>query len=253
MLFEIWGDAPHRPTRDIDLLSVGDLAIDRLEEIVRSVSVQPVEPDGIRYQPDSVRGAPIREDRPYHGARIRLLAELEGARISLQVDVGFGDVITPGARSERLATLLEFPAPVMRVYPPETVIAEKFEAMVRLGIANTRMKDFQDIFQLARTKGFDGALLRDAVSATFRRRGTPIPTAPPFALTDEFAQDQAKQAQWRAFASGAGNTCGDLTLPAVVEALRAFIVPLLEAADTEALVGRRWTPAGKWHPITDSA
>lgn len=184
MLFPLWGGDARRPTRDLDLLGRGQNDVPSLEQTFREVLKTDVEPDGIMFLPESVRGERIREDEEYEGVRLRFEARLGAARVSVQVDVGFGDVVTPAAEETDYPVLLDFPAPRLLAYPRETAIAEKFEAMVKLGIANTRMKDFRDVWVLSREHSFDGVTLSVAISATFRRRGTSLPDGVPLALTD---------------------------------------------------------------------
>jgi len=199
MLFQFWTGQPHRSTLDLDLLAKADDAVARYETLFREVCGLLVEDDGLTFPPESVRGEEIREDQQYHGVRIHAAAMLGTARIPIQIDIGFGDAVTPKASQIKYPTLLAMPAPVLKAYPRETVVAEKYEAMVSLGIANSRMKDFYDLWVLANTFPFDGSTLARAVAATFRRRRTTLPQTPPLALTAAFAADASKRAQWTAF------------------------------------------------------
>jgi len=151
MLFAIWMDKPHRPTLDVDLLAVGQPTADELRAVFQDICAAAVAPDGMSFDGASVRVAEIREDNIYQGLRVKLISNLGSARIPVQVDVGFGDVITPAAAETTFGPLLDLPPPVMAAYPPETVIAEKLEALVALGLANSRMKDFFDLYVLSRT------------------------------------------------------------------------------------------------------
>ena len=187
---------------------------------------QAVEDDGMTFDASSVTAAPIRDEHVYAGIRLRMVAKLGNAQLNLQVDVGFGDVVTPCARSEAYPTLLDQPAPQLRVYSRESVVAEKLEAMVSLGMANSRMKDFYDAWVLLERFEMDDAVLTAAIRATFERRRTPIPTTAPLALTAEFAGDPNKQRQWTGFLQRSGLPQTHELL-AVVSALRARLVPLL--------------------------
>jgi hypothetical protein len=178
LLFLVWTGQSYRPTVDVDLLGKGDDSSERLTSLFRDVCNLDVAPDGLVFDAKIVNAAPIREEQEYNGQRIKLTAYLGKARIPMQVDVGFGDVVTPKAKKVAYPTLLDFPAPKITACPRETVIAEKFQAMVMLGIANSRMKDFYDVYVLARDFSFDGAVLRRAVVATFDRRKTGIPDFP---------------------------------------------------------------------------
>jgi hypothetical protein len=170
LLFLLWTGHLYRPTRDVDLLGFGDSSIKRLEDIFRDICKAKVADDGLIFAADSVQGASIREDQEYDGVRITLLAFLEKARIPLQIDVGFGDAITPEVQAVEFPLLLAsptLPAPRLNAYPRETVIAEKLEAMVTLGVPNSRMKDFSDLLTLARSFDFEGDVLVRAVRSTF--------------------------------------------------------------------------------------
>jgi len=246
MLFQVWSGQLHRPTRDLDLLGFGDPSHERFADVFRDICRLDVEPDGMEFDTDSVRVEDIREDVEYSGIRIRLRATLAGARLELQIDIGFGDAITPDPVETNYPTLLEFPAPIVRAYPRETVVAEKLQAMVMLGIANSRMKDFYDVWTLSRLFDFRGESLTDAIAATFDRRQTAIPDGVPFALTDEFATDSAKQTQWSAFVrKGRFDDC-PTDLLEVVEPLREFLLPPLSALSAETRFVRTWPAGGPW-------
>ena len=226
MLFALWTGALHRPTRDLDLLGFGEPSEKRMAGVFRDVCGQTVEDDGMTFDANSVTAAPIREEHAYDGIRLRVAAKLGNARLNLQVDVGFGDVVTPDAKTDEYPTLLDQPAPRLRVYSPESVIAEKFEAMVSLGMANSRMRDFYDVWVLLEQFELDDVVLQAAIRATFERRQTPIPTTVPLALTAEFAGDPDKQRQWTGFLQRSGLPKAHELL-AVVSTLRDRLVPLL--------------------------
>ncbi len=226
MLFACWTRAFHRPTRDLDLLGFGEPSEERMVGVFRDVCGQAVEDDGMTFDADSVTAAPIREEHAYAGIRLRMAARLGNARLNLQVDVGFGDVVTPDAKTDEYPTLLDQPAPRLRVYSRESVVAEKVEAMVSLGMANSRMRDFYDVWVLLEQFELDDAVLKAAIRATFERRQTPIPTTVPLALTAEFAGDPDKQRQWIGFLQRSGLPQAHELL-AVVSMLRDRLVPLL--------------------------
>jgi len=245
-LFSIWMDRPHRPTRDVDLLGSGDLSLSSLENIFREVCARKVEPDGIEFDPDSVKANEIREGQIYQGLRVKLLAHLGKARIAVQVDVGLGDAVTPKPIEVTFRPLLDFPAPVLRAYPPEVVIAEKLQAAVTLDMANSRMKDLFDMYTMSQVMAFDGRSLADAVLGTFRRRRTPVPQELPTALTDRFVQDTSKMTQWTSFVRRVGQTSRDVSLGEVVAALARFLGPVLLAAANNRPFALQWPPAGPW-------
>ena len=153
-----------------------------------------------------------------------------------QIDIGFGDVVTPAAVEVTYPVLLDFPAPVLPAYSRESVVAEKFQAMVMLGIANSRMKDFYDLWVLARQFEFQGPLLCQAIRATFERRQTPVPAEVPLALSSEFAFDRGKQTQWRAFIDKGKLDIGGAGLDEIVDALRGFLMPPAEAVAAGGLL-----------------
>jgi predicted nucleotidyltransferase component of viral defense system len=199
MLLATWFDEPHRATRDVDLLGFGDAAEDALLGTFREVMAVEVD-DGVSFDLKGLRIEAIREEVEYGGSRIRTTAALAGARIPITVDIGFGDAVEPGVEDIDLPVLLDMPSPHLRAYPPETVIAEKFHAMVVLGRANSRMKDYYDVWMLTSAFDIEHERLRRAIVATFARRSTVIPAQVPDGLSDSFATDPGKQRQWDAFA-----------------------------------------------------
>jgi len=246
MLFMVWTGQSYRPTVDMDLLGHGEESGERLAEVFRAVCGVEVEPDGLVFAPDTLKVAPIREDQEYQGQRITLTAFLGKARIPIQVDVAFGDIVTPKAGKVTYPTLLDFPAPLIRACPRETVVAEKLQAMVMLGIANSRMKDFYDLYVLARDFAFDGSTLTRAIKATFKRRKTDIPKRSPLALTEEFANDHMKVVQWKAFVRKSGLEHEVPEFQNVISHLRAFLMPALKAASGLALTPQDWNIDGFW-------
>jgi hypothetical protein len=235
----------HRPTKDLDLLGNGAPDLDRLAGIFRDVCGVQVEDDGVTFDPKGVAAEQIKEDADYEGVRVTMRARIGTAKLDLQIDVGFGDAVTPEATEIDFPTLLDAEPLRIRAYPRETVVAEKVEAMVHLGIANSRMKDFFDIWFLARNFAFEGRVLSAALRATFVRRGTSIPAVPPVALTAAFAADASKMAQWKAFVARAG-LARDVSLADVVEAVAGFAWPPLEAAREARPFSGLWAPLGPW-------
>lgn len=228
LLFDLWFDVPHRPTRDADFLGFGPPDAEQLEAALREACAVAAD-DGMAYDAGSMRIAEIREEARYGGLRVRLLGYLGKARCSLQLDVGYGDAVTPGPEDAAYPTLLDdLPPPRLRVYPRETVVAEKLEAIVSFGMANSRMKDYFDLRALAKEGAVDPATLAQAIAATFARRGTPLPTGLPLGLSDEFAEDRVKLAQWGAFLRR--NRLEAPPLAAVVREVREFVEMPLEAA-----------------------
>lgn len=240
-LYALWGHDEYRPTRDLDLLGTGDPHVSAMEEMFRHIANQPIPiDDGITFEATSVRGEDIREEARYAGIRIILTYHIGRARGSVQVDIGFGDVVTPAPIAVEFPTLLAFPSPCLQAYPPETVIAEKFEAMVSLGQTNSRMKDFYDLYQLARTFPFDGHQLGQALQATFMRRQSPLPATLPLALTDDFSHSATKSIQWTAFIRKSRLTDHAPSLAEVVELLQAFLMPVVTAVRNQQDFAATW-------------
>jgi predicted nucleotidyltransferase component of viral defense system len=228
LLLTTWFDEPHRPTRDLDLLGFGDPSADPMLAVFREICSTPVDDDGITFDLDALHVEQIREELEYGGLRLRTIATLAGARINAVIDIGFGDAVEPGLQQIDLPVLLDMPAPHLRAYPRETVIAEKFQAMVALGRANSRMKDFYDVWMLAKAYAYDDDRLPRAIAATFERRKTEIPTELPDALTQAFAADDAKRRQWAAFARNL--TVAPESFELVVAELAEFLMPKAGAA-----------------------
>ncbi len=199
LLFDLWFDVPHRPTRDADFLGFGPADADTLASTVQEICGIAGD-DGMVFDPASIRIEEIREQAGYGGLRVRLVGLLGKSRCSVQLDVGYGDAVTPGPDEIVYPTLLgDQPAPRLRAYPRATVVAEKLEAMVSLGMANTRMKDYFDVRALVQEGALDARSLADAIAATFVRRGTTLPSGVPLGLSEEFARDATKLNQWQAF------------------------------------------------------
>ncbi len=236
MLFDLWFDVPHRPTRDADFLGFGPMDIEVLTATIREICGVAVD-DGMNFDSDSIAIEEIREDARYGGLRVRLVGRLGNARCTVQIDVGYGDAVTPGPEEAVYPTLLDdLPAPRLRVYPRATVVAEKLEAIVSLGMANSRMKDFFDLRVLAHEGMLDPHRLGDAIAATFQRRGTEIPAEVPLGLSDEFARDAAKRAQWQAFLGK--NRLDAPTLGEVIAEIQRFVAEPLALARLKKAASR---------------
>jgi predicted nucleotidyltransferase component of viral defense system len=245
-LFTLWTGQTHRPTKDLDLLGQGSSAIGEVEDAIRIIcEIQ--EEDGIVFDSKSVEGTKIKEEDEYDGVRIKLQAELAGARIPMQIDIGFGDAVSPEPELVSFPVLLPMEAPLIRAYPREASIAEKFHAMVTLDIRNSRMKDFYDIWFMARTWTFDMASLRKAILNSFERRRTAIPTEVPFALTSEFLNDPQKKQQWAAFVSRLNPGDKAPSLEEVGAILQTFLLPCISASTLTQAAIRSWTPDRHWN------
>ncbi|MGA2602028.1 MAG: nucleotidyl transferase AbiEii/AbiGii toxin family protein [Bryobacteraceae bacterium] len=246
LLFELWTKERHRPTRDVDFLAYGPNDLDRFIGIFREICSDVFEEDGLTFDVEAIDGERIKEDADYEGIRFQFVAYLGNIRIPIQIDIGFGDVVTPAALQVEYPTLLNLPAPVLSAYPRETVVAEKCEAMVKLGMANSRMKDFHDLSSLAGQFGFDGAILGHAIAETFVRRKTDIPVPPPTALTVEFYEDKSKRQQWTAFTQRNRLHMEPRELSEVVAEVAAFLMPVLESLADNRSFTATWSPGGPW-------
>ena len=247
MLFQLWADQPYRSTVDLDLLRKGARDPHALADDLQRVCSQPVDPDdGVRFDADSLAVEPIRAEEVYAGVRARFIARLGAARHRLQVDVGTGDAVWPAPKRVVYPVLLNDPAPHVLAYARETVIAEKVEAMVTLGITNSRIKDFFDIHYLAAHFDFDGPSLREAVRRTFRRRETPFPGGVPVALTEGFWSDDRRTAQLRAFARRARLAMDNVRPSDILPLLVSFLVPLLDSLTNASAFDGVWNAGGPW-------
>jgi len=246
LLLLVWLGETIRPTRDADLLGIGDLSDDSLAAIFREVCTVEVEADAVTYLPESIAINAIRAEDPYGGRRVRLQARLGPARILLQVDVGIGDAVTPEPEWLDYPSLLGFPAARLLAYRPETTIAEKLHAMVVLGSKNSRLRDYFDLHALAERVPFTGQPLTHAVRATFERRRTPIPVGLPFGLTPEFPAVGGKRAQWSGFLKKNRLTSATEDLAEVVQRIALFLGPVIDAASRDSDFIARWPPGGPW-------
>ncbi len=240
LLFWVWNEGFHRPTRDIDLLSFGDNDVPHLESVFRQIVGQD-EDDGLVFDVASVSGIEIKEDADYSGVRITGFANLKNARIPFQVDIGYGDAVVPAAEEIKLPVYLDLPAPQLRAYPVYAVIAEKFQAMVMLGIANSRMKDFYDIRVIAQSMILDGNILAQAMKATFETRKTAISTEALTLFSNEFKQDTGKSAQWRAFLNK-NKITDEAGFSDVIDEIQRFIEPIYQTISENRSLTTQWQP-----------
>lgn len=245
-LFKLWTPGDRRATWDLDLLGRGSSQVSDIVSAVRDLCGVDAS-DGIVFDSETVVGEEIRDPTQYGGVRVRLQAHLAGARIPVQVDVGFGDAVVPAPTKTDYPVLLDHDPPRILTYPREAVVAEKLEAVVSLGVTNTRLKDVYDLHRLADAFPFDGPPLLRAVRATFQRRRTPLPEEAPLMLTTEFLRSPDRQAPWRAFLCR-GRLDGPSDVDALVQDLRAFLLPVLEAAARDGSLEASWDPERGWVP-----
>ncbi len=240
MLLATWLDDPFRPTRDLDLLGYGANDAESIADTFKAICSIEVPDDGVTFDIESLAAAPIREELEYGGVRVRTHAVLDGARIPIQIDIAFGDIITPGPVEIAYPVLLDSPAPHLRAYPVATVVAEKFNALVVLGIANSRLKDFYDLWLISRTFEFHRSELSAAVQRTFEHRQTPMPIDVPTGLTGSYAEQW--DTRWKAFLGREAMNAAPTNLNQILEYLRGFLVPLSVPAHMDA----HWAPGGPW-------
>ncbi len=245
LLLTAWQAPVSRPTMDIDLAGRTDNSLENISTVIRSLCGIESTEDGMTFNGDSVEASRIKEDADYEGVRVRFDAELARARIRMQIDLGFGDTILPAPKRLQYPTILDLPAPVLLAYPRESVVAEKLEALTVLGLINSRLKDYFDLWLLSKLYPFDGPVLAAAVEATFQRRGTRI-QAVPVGLTETFGRDQFRAVQWRALRRQSGFATAPQELSHLVRAVSAFVSPLLSALAQRAEFLAHWHPGGPW-------
>jgi len=245
MLFALWEPEMHRATRDLDLLGFGQSTPERLADIFRELCNLEVEADGVVFDPRSVVCEDIRAQDEYAGIRVKLRATVGKAVVPLQVDVGFGDALPVAPEEITFPVMLGMAAPKLRAYSRETVVAEKLEAIVKLGMLNSRFKDYFDLHYLAQKFPFDGALLVKSIAGTFARRGTAFPAGLPAGLTPMFGTDPAKVRGWQAFWRKTGPKAAAPTLEAVIQLLVEFLEPPLDAAAKQKPLTATWR-SNRW-------
>jgi predicted nucleotidyltransferase component of viral defense system len=244
LMFRAWGKSIYRPTRDIDLLGFTTNELDGVERIFRELCDQGVENDGLLFDKETVKSERITEDADYEGVRVNLTGYLGKVKIPLQIDIGFADVVTPAPNILKYPTILAMLGPKLRGYPPESVVAEKLQALVFLGSINSRMKDFYDLWMLAVHFEFDAQKLQKAIMNTFNRRNTPIPKETPIGLSETFAS--ANQTQWQAFLQRTHVESAPEVFSDISRMLRIFLVPPLQACASDTKFEGEWKPGGPW-------
>ena len=245
LMLMVWDVRIRRSTMDIDILGKMNNSNDSIISMVREVCLQEVEPDGVIFDPDSISGQIITEDADYEGVRVNLRGSLDTARITIQLDIGFGDIVIPSPELMTYPTILDLPAPHIRGYSKESTIAEKFEAMVRRGTMNSRMKDFWDIQLLSQQFDFDGKTLAAAIEKTFSTRHTAIPIHP-IVFTDSFMKDEIKNTQWKAFLRKNLMVNGQNTFEAAVHSVSFFLKPVVESLANNHPGPMTWKAPGPW-------
>ena len=247
LMFNAWGVAGFRTTHDIDLLGHTSNVVEQIVDLFRQVCIVNVEPDGWVFDVESVQGERIKEDAEYEGVRVTFIGWLGRTRAYMQIDIGFGDIVAPDPIDVNYPVILDFPFPVLHGYPRETLIAEKFQAMVALGEINSRLKDFYDICTLAMTFDFDGEVLQQAIEQTFKQRGTSLPTDIPVALTERFVV--RKTLYWDAFINRSGLKQPYYDFENAIWILQKFLMPPVHASVTGQKFVETWEKGRQWTAI----
>ena len=245
LLLRVWQAPAVRPTMDIDLLGRTSNDPAALAQIVQGICRQSTVADGLQFDAESVMAQAIAEEADYHGVRVRFRGSLGTAKITMQIDVGFGDVVTPPPSLVDYPTLLGDPAPRLLAYPRESAVAEKFQVMLHRAQLNSRLRDYYDIWLLSRSFSFDGALLAAAIQKTCEHRETQIPVEP-IALTAVFVQDPAKQRQWAAYRRKSQLLDAPPSLEEIVQVVGAFLNPIARALGSGQQFAGSWQPPGPW-------
>ena len=249
LMLRAWNSSEFRPTMDIDVLGKTKNEVANLFAKIKDIIAVEVPPDGLVFDPDSIRAERITQDADYEGMRLRFTVVLDSAKVTIQIDVGFGDVVFPEPQPCTLPTLLDFPQPKLMGYSRESTIAEKFEAMVRHRELNSRMKDFYDVWLLARQFDFEGNQLREAIRLTFEKRGVPLPDVI-IAFSDSFTSD--KQVAWTAFRKRLQQETIPESFSEVVAVVDGFLSPLVNAMIAHRPVPGNWSAKGPWHGYFDA-
>jgi hypothetical protein len=246
LLFMVWDIAGRRTTIDIDVLAGTNNRVADVERIVREVCGLEIKPDGLMFNAGTVRGQKIKEGADYEGVRVKFRGMLERARIPMQIDFGFGDVVYPKSLMIDYPVILDSDKPRLLGYPPESVVSEKFESMVKLGLLNSRMKDFYDVWLMIRRFDFDGQTLAEAVHRTFQNRNTPLPSGKPLFADEIYDEKSDRQTLWAAFLKknelkNVPAKLGDIALE-----IESFLIEILEALFEDREFAKTWKAPGPW-------
>jgi predicted nucleotidyltransferase component of viral defense system len=245
LMLKAWYGVEARPTKDIDMLARVNNSIDNLKNIASEIISVNVPNDGIVFDPSTIIGQEIRKDAEYQGVRIILKGSFDKIPVLIQIDFGFGDIVSPKPNWIDYPQLLNFGSPHLQVYTPETLIAEKYHAIVYLGEFNTRMKDFYDIYLLAQNNTFNGEVLSAAIAATFLNRSTIIPNSPPIALSESFYHNQEKIKAWKAFLEK--SNLDYIDFEQVIQLLLKFLMPLSLTLSNKIPFTLNWSLNNYWH------
>ena len=246
LLFTVWQIPDRRTTLDIDFLARYDNQVESIETVMKDVCNVVVEPDGLVFDAKTVKGRKIKEDADYEGVRIKFIGLLERSRISMQIDIGFGDVIHPGIKVIDYPVILDLPKPHLNGYPAESVVSEKFEAMVKLGLVNSRMKDFYDVWLIMRQFNFDGLVLVEALKKTFEHRKTDIPIGKSLFVQEIYNEGSDRQALWKMFLEKGGIKHAPDKLAVIAKEIDKFLIEPIGALNKKIKFNNEWKAPGPW-------
>ncbi|MBU0477019.1 nucleotidyl transferase AbiEii/AbiGii toxin family protein [bacterium] len=246
LMFTVWQVPERRATLDIDFAANYDNQIEAIEKVIKDVCKVSVTPDGLIFDVSTVKGQKIKEDADYEGVRVKFKGFLERSRISMQIDAGFGDIIYPKPKVIEYPTILDFPKPKLKGYPAESVVSEKFEAMVKLGLLNSRMKDFHDIWLMMRQFDFNGSKLTEALKRTFEHRKTSLPVDRPLFAEEIYDEKSDRQMLWKAFLIKGQIKHAPEKLSVTAKAIEEFLIKPLEAINKDIVFNKKWKVSGQW-------
>ncbi|MDD5464900.1 MAG: nucleotidyl transferase AbiEii/AbiGii toxin family protein [Candidatus Omnitrophica bacterium] len=246
LLFTVWQVPERRITLDIDFLARYDNKVASIETVVRDICQVPVDSDGLIFDSETVQGRKIKEDADYEGVRVKFIGFLERSRIHMQIDVGFGDIIYPKPQVIDYPTILSLPKPHFKGYPVESVVSEKFEAMVKLGLLNSRMKDFYDIWLMIRQFNFNGSDLAEALKRTFEHRKTNIPAGKPLFAEEIYDEKSDRQTLWKAFLRKGNIKHASEKLAITAKEIENFLIKPLDAINKSKKFIGAWKAPGPW-------
>jgi predicted nucleotidyltransferase component of viral defense system len=246
LMFYTWNLDSYRPTVDIDLLGSVENSPENLESIFKEVCQMDIEDDGIQFHEDTIFSQTTQVDSEYYGVRVEFQATLDSARVRMKIDIGFGDVVTPEAREIQYPVLLDMEQPVMRGYPSETVVAEKLQTLMKHGLANSRMKDFYDIWMLAMRFDFDGNLLQQAIESTFEARATPLSVDTFRDIAKDLSVDEFMQSRWNSYVKKSSLPVSPPGFPELIRFIVAFIAPIINQEKGNKVRHQKWLPGERW-------
>jgi len=246
LMFTVWQVPEYRTTLDIDFLGNYDNQVATIERVVKDICSVQATPDGLVFDTETVEGQRIKEEMEYEGVRVKFIGLLGRSRIPMQIDVGFGDIIYPGPKVIDYPVILDFPKPHLKGYPPESIVSEKFEAMVKLGLLNSRMKDFYDIWLMMHQFNFNGLHLAEALKRTFKRRKTTLPKSKPFFAEEIYDEKSDRQTLWKAFLKRGNIKLAPERLSDIAREIEKFLVEPLDAINSNYEFHKIWDISGVW-------